>query len=221
MGDGADPGGGTHQLQAVAGADVGDLSSLGCQQHGDAVQRDPGGRLTDGTALASCPQGSEALGVPGPGHLCGPPLRGGRGEQPLQAGADQVGADHGEQAAGYHPLVPAAHRDSSCLRRPADREVAPVHPAVVPGAAGRPPLLPGRSGLALQPAQHETQAAETVLLGSRPLGDERWPGQPLPQLGATQAGGGPRSGRLAGREPLKQRVSGSPAGTSGQRSCDR
>ena len=170
--------------------------------------------------LASSPQRSEALGVPGPGHLCRPSFGRGRSEQPLQAGADQVGADRGEQAAGYHPLVPAAHRDP-CLPRPADREVAPVHPAVVPGAAGRPPLPPGLSRLALQPPQHETQAAETVLLGSCPLGDERWPGQPLPQLGATQAGRGPHLGHLAGREPLKQQVSGSSAGTSGQRSCDR
>ena len=74
------------QFQAVADGDVGDRAALGGHDDRDPVQGQPGGGFADRAGLASRGQPVEPGRVAGAGHLGGQPLRGGRGEQPAQAG---------------------------------------------------------------------------------------------------------------------------------------
>lgn len=178
------------------------------------MQRHPGGGLTHRTGLASLSQRGEPVGVAGAGHLRCPPLRCGGAEQPIQVGADHVRANQRQQAAGRHPLVEAAHRDSSVFC-PADREAPPVDPAVGTGSAGIPTLLPGVAGLTFQPSQDQSKTAVAVLLGGRAIRDKRFCQQPPPQVGDSQPAGRPPCWHRAGREPLQQRAGGALTGVTG------
>jgi hypothetical protein len=81
------------QFQAVADGDVSDLAALGGQDGRDAAQRQLRGVAVDAVLLADRGQGGEPGRVADAGHLRGQAGRGGRRQQPAQAGADHVGAE--------------------------------------------------------------------------------------------------------------------------------
>jgi len=204
-GEGADVGGDLEQFQAVADGDVSDHAALGHHEGGDPVQRHPGGGFPDRIGLAARGQVGESGRVTGAGHLRRQPLRGGRGEQPGEAGADHIGAHQRQQAGAEHRRVePAIERRGGLA--PPDREASPVDPAVIGGAAGQPPLLPGVARLCLQPVHDEADAPLAVVFTGRGVHDERRRPQLLKHRLPGQPGLRPGGGDPAGREPRPQRL---------------
>ena len=92
-------------------------------------------------------------------------------------------------------------------RPPPDREGPPVSPPVLASAAGLPSLLPGGTGLSLEPVQHDPDPAAPVLLASLPGDGERRRGQQPVHVRARQQGLRPGVQVRARREPPPQRIS--------------
>ena len=147
-------------------------AALGGHDDGDPVQRQPGRRLADRAGITAGGQAGQPGRVAGAGHLGGQPLGRGRGQQPADARADHIGADQRQQPGSDDPAVPGGGRGHRS-RPPPDRERSPVSPAILAGAAGLPSLLPGRTWLGLEPAQHDADPAAPVLLTS-PAGHARY-----------------------------------------------
>ena len=85
-----------------------------------------------------------------------------------QAGADHIGADQRQQPGGDRPGRPRRWPGASG-RPPAGPGTLSSQPAaVLASAAGLPSLLPGGTGLGLQPVQHDADPAAPVLLAGRP-----------------------------------------------------
>ena len=181
-------------------------AALGGHDDGDPVHGQPGRRLADRAGITAGGQAGQPGRVAGAGHLGGQPLGRGRGQQPADARADHIGADQRQQPGSDDPAVPGGGRGHRS-RPPPHRERSPVSPAIFAGAAGLPSLLPGRTWLGLEPAQHDADPAAPVLLTS-PAGHHiRRRGQQPVQVGARQPGPRPGVQVRARREPPPQRVS--------------
>ena len=148
-------------------------------------------------------QGSEPGGVTHAGHLGGQVLRRCGGQQPGQAGADDIAADQLQQArAERHMGGGVGRRDpAGCLQpRHGSAPPAEVCPAAGVGAAGVPAFLPGPPGLRLQPLQDPDQAEPALMLAGGGVQRERRSEQPGQYRVTVLAGCLPAGGDRAGGE---------------------
>ena len=197
MSDGRGPGAGdgSEQLDAVADPHLLDWAALG--RHDDpnigqclllALQSDPAAATQRG-------EGAERTrGITRAGHLDGKVVpRRREPQQPVQAGADHIGADQHQQ--------PGA-QVRQWLRRVGADQPAPVRPVF--GAAGPPPLLPAVAGLDAQPVQHGQHPQPPGLLTEPVVQRERRGQHPGEHLGAGRLGRWPRRRGRSGRKRRRQ-----------------
>ncbi len=92
-------GDGVQQLQAVPDGDIGYRAALGRQDRGDPAHRQVLGTGAGRVRPRQRSERGEAARVAGPGHLGRQVLRSCRGQQPRQAGPDDIAADQREHAA--------------------------------------------------------------------------------------------------------------------------
>ena len=138
------------QFQAVADGDVSDLAALGGQDGRDAAQRQLRGVAVDAVLLADRGQDGEPGRVADAGHLRGQAGRGGRRQQPAQAGADHVGAEkQHDRPAGQQRDMLGIARPASGGGQPPAQQPPPRGVARGVGPAGDPPVLPGVARLGL------------------------------------------------------------------------
>ena len=196
------------QLQAVPDGDVTDEAALGGHDGRCPAQRRPGHRRPGTGGRAPRGQLGETVSVTDPGQVGGQVVRGERGQQPAQAGADRVGADQQEQA---DPQV-AGHRHRRPIPlaaglQPVQGWPPPVGVAQLVGAAGHPPLLPRLPGLAGEPVHDRDHTPRAS--GPHRRVRERRRQDPGHQLVTVGAGAGPgrrnQPGRVTVMQPLHVR----------------
>jgi hypothetical protein len=135
---------GSGQLQAVADGDVADQAALADHHPGDLVQRIRAGpgRRVPGPGF----QAAEGTGVEG-GPGLGEHHRHALAQQPPVAGPDDLPGHEQDEPSEPFVAVMMPDRDASLQRQPGPAGAGGV------GPAGQPALLPGVSGLELEPVQ--------------------------------------------------------------------
>jgi hypothetical protein len=146
---------GSGQLQAVAHGDVADQAALADHHPGDLVQRIRAGpgRRVPGLDLQAA-EGTGVEGGPGLGEHHRHPLA----QQPPVAGPDDLPGHEQDEAREQLVAVMTPDRDT-----PLQRQFSPAEADGV-GPAGQPSLLPGVSGLPLEPVQQLGQPAPPGLV---------------------------------------------------------
>jgi hypothetical protein len=194
------------QLQAVADGDISDRAALGGQDRRDPAQRQLRSVAVDVSRLSGRGQGGESGWVADAGHLRGQAGRGGRCQQPAQAGADHVRADqqHDRPAGQQRDMLGVAGPAAGGCQPPG-QQPPPRGVARGIGPAGDPPVLPGLTRLGLQPVQHPDQAAAALLVQVCSPGGERRRQHPSEHLRFRLAGQHPAGRHRPWREPAQQR----------------
>ena len=191
------------ELQAVPDGDVGDQAAFGRHNGRGPAQDRVGHRRARAGRRAARGQGGQAFWVTDAGHVCGQMVWGEGRQEPVEAGADHVGADQQVQA---DPQV-ARHRHrrpvSLASRLQAVQEwPPPVGVAQCVSTADLPAFLPCPARLIDEPVDHRNQPAPPPQpcrrVGKRQL---RHPGQ---ERVAVLAGGTPRRGECPRRIPAMQ-----------------
>ena len=188
------------QFQAVPDGDVGDRAALGRQDGRDPAQRQPRRRAVDAVAWHIAASSANPAGH-GPGPSPRPGRRGGRGQQPVQARADHVGADQQHAA--------QARSSGTCSGSRGPRPAAASHQASRPrhGSPRRRRRWPATAAARChragrQPVQQRIRPA-AALLGPGSAGQgERRRQQPASTCSRRLVAGQVR--RRAGREPGQQ-----------------
>jgi hypothetical protein len=190
------------ELQAVPDGDVGDEATLGRQDRRSPAQSRLGHRRARPAGLEPGGQVGEAVRIADSGHVRRQAVGGERRQEPVQAGADRVGADQQVQAdpqvAGHRHRRPVPH---AAGLQPAQRRPPPAGVTQSVGAAGLPAFLPRLARMVGKPLDHRDQPAAPTHPG-RLLGERRLqhPGQE--QVGVL--GGTPRRLERPRRIPAMQ-----------------
>ncbi len=189
------------QLQAVPDGDVADAAALGDEHDRDLGPRAAAEPGRPRRRVRAGLQAGEPARVPVGGHRQPPVTRYREARQPLQVGADHVGAEQAQQAG----LKLGRAGGDAVAFEPCGGPGVPARAEGVP-RAGMPALLPGLPGKALQPAQQLPRPAPPGLPGGGPGGQPRRLAEHGGDLGSAGGGDWPRAGHLPGGELAAQRL---------------
>jgi hypothetical protein len=194
------------QFHAVAGGDVADQAALGCHDQGGPLDRRGERRLPDCAGLPQVLQGCDPGRVAGPAHFLGDPDRGGGGQQPGQAGPDNVAAEQLDHAEAEQVAdLPAPRPEPAGGLQAVQHPVPPVGGPVGARAGEVPAFLPRRPGMQLEPVEDLQHGQLPRVTGLRVPGGERRGEDPPDYRGPVRGRRVPGRRDRAGRELPRHR----------------